>query len=110
MKRTPLVITNIIFLLLALVLPCVIVISRIPAGDLRNALLTLNWFVWFIFASTYPFAAVQSGVVASFYGTTTSRERSPVGFWTGLIALSLLWVTVLSLVSLFSYMAWYFGA
>ena len=110
MKRTPLVLANMICLTLGLILPWVIVISGIPASDLRNALLALNWFAWLVFACTYPFSALQSGVVTGYYGFTSSRNVSPARFWTGFIALTILWFFVLCLVSLFSYMAWYSGA
>ena len=111
-NRTTVAIINGALVVLAITISFGIVISGIEASDLRNALIVINWFVWFAFVATYPIATLQSGAVIGVFipFQRSYRDKSPARFWTGLIFLTLLWVFVLGLVSLYSYMAWYFGA
>jgi len=99
---------NLVFLLVAVVLLLGILASGVPAGHLRNALLSLNWCAWLVFVGTYPYAVLVSGFVTGTQPTSRShRAASPARFWTGFVATTLFWVAVLAVITLYSYMAWY---
>ena len=98
-------------LVAALVISFGIVISGVPASDMRNALLSLNWFVWLLFVVTYPTAVLWSGFVTGTQPISVShRALAPARFWTGLVATTLFWVAVLGAITLYSVMAWHHGA
>ncbi|MFC3552457.1 hypothetical protein ACFOLC_15745 [Lysobacter cavernae] len=88
-----------------------IVASRMDAGHLRNAVLSLNWFLWLLFTVMYPVSVVESGALPGTQtGHLTHRRFSPVPFWTGLVATTVLWITWFLCITLMSYMAWHRGA
>ena len=98
-------------LVTAIVVSLGIVMSEVPAGHTRNALLSLNWFVWLLFVVTYPMAVLSSGFVTGTQPTSIShRASAPARFWTGFVATTAFWVAVFAAISVYSVMAWYHGA
>lgn len=98
-------------MLLAVGISLGILASDIPASHARNAMLAVNWFAWFLFVATYPFAVLGSGLVTGTEpGSVSYRDVAPARFWTGLVATTLFWIAMLATISLYSFMAWYRGA
>jgi len=109
-ERTPFQVATVILLLSASAVSAGILIVRPEAGEVRNALLALNWFLWLLFAVIYPISVLQSGKVTGTQPTSLShRSRSPARFWIGLFATTFFWLSILALVTGLTWVAWYAG-
>jgi hypothetical protein len=83
-------------------------VVRPEAGEARNAVLALNWFLWVLFVVMYPISVLQSGKVTGTQPTSVSyRARSPARYWTGLVATSIFWLSILLLVTGLTWIAWH---
>lgn len=86
-------------------------VVRPEAGEARNAVLALNWFLWVLFVVMYPVSVLQSGKVTGTQPTSVShRSRSPARYWTALVAMTIFWLSMLVLVTGLTWIAWHPGA
>jgi hypothetical protein len=84
---------------------------RLEAGETRNSVLALNWFLWVLFVAVYPVSVLQSGKVTGTQPTSVShRKTSPARYWTGFVAMSVFWLSVLALVTGLTWVLWHPGA
>lgn len=92
----------------ALATSAALCVVRIEAGDPRNGVLVLNWFLWALFVAIYPVSVLHSGKVSGTQPTSVSyRNRSPARFWTGLVATSIFWLSILALVTGLTWISWH---
>lgn len=110
-NRPPIRIANVCLLFVATAFSLWLVAAKVPASDMRNGLLLVNWTLWATSVVTYPFAVLAvSGVTGTNAMSRSSRDIEPARFWVGLVATSAFWLAVFLYISLLSYMGWYRGA
>jgi len=109
-QRTSFQLGAVILLFSAVAVSAGMIVVRPEASVGRNALLTLNWFLWLLFAVIYPISVLQSGEVTGTEPMSVShRSISPARFWVGFVAMTCFWLSILVLVSGLTWAAWYAG-
>ena len=85
-----------------------IIASGIQASPLRNFLLSVNLLVWAALVASYPIAVLKTGIAPGTQPSSRSyRTRNPAGFWTGLVAITMLLVAIFIAICFLSSIAWH---
>ena len=106
-RRHPSQTIALVLLSCALAVSVGLVVVRPESGVARNAVLASNWLLWALFVVVYPVSVLQSGKVSGTQpGSVSHRRWSPARYWTGLVATSLFWLSVLALVTGLTWVAW----